>query len=156
MREGDRQGREALQDCQGIERGRGGITTLATAHRSADLRQTLAKFSDSGAPHVAKPFPRRPCTIVRPRAHTLCRKSTMVVGWPVSRPTDIVAKAENRVSSPDGRSAAPILWGFAFFVAHGCVNHLEFVLGREVLALVGNHTDYRPPGALLSLIHQEL
>src|SRR5262245_16248986 len=57
--------------------------------------------------------------------------------------------------SPDGGSAAPILRGFAFFVARGCVNHFEFILCRGVLALVGNHIDHRSPGTLLSLVHQE-
>src|SRR5262249_60581513 len=56
--------------------------------------------------------------------------------------------------SSDGRSAAPILRGPAFFVARGCVDHLELFLNCDVLALVRNDVDYRPSGALLCLVHQ--
>src|SRR5262252_5436309 len=64
-------------------------------------------------------------------------------------------KSKTGSPSPDGGSAAPILRGFAFFAARSCVDHLEFILRRGVLALVGNHIDHRPPGALLSPFHQE-
>jgi hypothetical protein len=64
------------------------------------------------------------------------------------------AKPETGSLSPDRGSTAPILRGTTFLDTHGCVDHLELILNREVLALVGNHTDDRPSGALLSPVHQ--
>src|SRR5262249_23850565 len=58
--------------------------------------------------------------------------------------------------SPDGGSAAPILRDFAFFVARGRVDHVEFSLGRGVLGLVGRQTDCRAARALPSLVHEQL
>src|SRR6516165_2933588 len=60
-------------------------------------------------------------------------------------------KSKTGSPSPDGGSAAPILRGFAFFVARGCVDQLELILCHDVLALVGNHVDHRPSGPLPAL-----
>src|SRR6516164_5286938 len=58
--------------------------------------------------------------------------------------------------SPDGGSAGPVRWGAAFFEARGCVDHLEFILGRGVLALVGHQADRCAARALPGLVHEQL
>jgi hypothetical protein len=68
----------------------------------------------------------------------------------------IMDAARNWAISPDGGSASPIRRGTAFFEARGCVNHLEFFLGRGVLALVGHHADHCATRGLPSLFHEQL
>src|SRR6516162_11827273 len=58
--------------------------------------------------------------------------------------------------SPDGGTARPIRRGTAFFEARGRVDHLEFVLDRGVLALVGHHADRCAARALPGLVHEQL
>jgi hypothetical protein len=94
-----------------------------------DSAGEMVVMTDLGAAHAAEKF--------------LCPK--------VQAPSRLYASP-----SPDGGSAAPILRGFAFFEARGCVDHFEFILGRGVLALVGHHADRGAARALSGLVHEQL
>jgi hypothetical protein len=57
-------------------------------------------------------------------------------------------------SSSDSGTTAPILRGRAFFDAKSHINHFQFFSDSDVVALVGDHVDQRPAGALLGSVHQ--
>jgi hypothetical protein len=74
-------------------------------------------------------------------------------GIPHSRAQE-EGEAVNVTLLSDGGIVLRILWDFAFFDAHGLIEHFDFFARHDVLVLVGDHADRCAARALFGLVHE--